>query len=128
MPHKEADANFLAPPLPHDKGALAEQFVGQELLALNGPHEPPSLYFWSREKTGSSAEVDYLWTIGQKILPMEVKAGATGNLRSLKIFMEEKNTPLGIRISTTPLSQEEKIVSIPFYLISEINRIIRKQL
>ncbi|GAB5411373.1 MAG: ATP-binding protein [Chlamydiales bacterium] len=111
-----------------NQGALAEQFVGQELLALNGPHEPPSLHFWSREKTGSSAEVDYLWTIGQKIFPIEVKAGATGNLRSLKIFMEEKSTPLGIRISTAPLSQEEKIVSIPFYLISEINRIIRKQL
>jgi hypothetical protein len=43
-----------------DKGAIAEQFVGQELLAYQYPFDEPQLYYWSREDKSSTAEVDYV--------------------------------------------------------------------
>ncbi len=64
------------------RGAMAEQFVGQEMLiSQNG-----SLYYWNRQAKSSSAEVDYLAIIDGKIHPVEVKSGATGSLRSLHLF------------------------------------------
>lgn len=105
-------------------GLLAEQFVGQELICLANPYEEKRLYFWERDKKNSQAEVDYVTNIGGKIVPIEVKSGKTGRLKSIKQFMEEKNSPLGIRFSTHPLSLENNILSVPFYLISHINRLI----
>lgn len=108
-----------------NKGALAEQFVGQELLAYQQKQELPELYFWAREQKNSSAEVDYLTLIDAHIIPIEVKSGATGTLKSLRIFMEEKKTKMGIRISQAPLSLEQNVLSVPFYLISELPRLVR---
>ncbi|MCB1118426.1 MAG: ATP-binding protein [Chlamydiia bacterium] len=107
-----------------NRGALAEQFVGQELLSLFSCYEKGKLYFWERNKPGSSAEIDYVINLEGRILPIEVKAGATGRLRSLKIFMKEKKVPLGIRISSAPLSFEDNILNVPLYMISEIPRLI----
>ncbi|MFC1484829.1 ATP-binding protein [bacterium] len=65
------------------RGALAEQFVGQELrLTQNG-----RLYYWARDKRGSSAEVDYLSVIDGNIVPIEVKSGPSGKLRSLHLLL-----------------------------------------
>jgi hypothetical protein len=58
-----------------------------------------------------------------KLFPIEVKAGKTGRLRSLRQFMEEKKIPLGIRISEAPLSLERDILSIPLYMISQMERL-----
>jgi uncharacterized protein len=58
------------------------------------------------------------------IIPLEVKAGATGRLRSLHLFMEEKKSPIAIRISQYPLNFQEGILSIPLYLIKEIPRFL----
>lgn len=109
-------------------GALAEQFVGQELLALGEIYQTKDLFFWEREKQGSEAEVDYLITVGSNIIPIEVKAGKTGKMRSLKLFLEEKKAPLGVRISQSPLSLENKILSIPFYMVSHIDRLVQEAL
>ncbi len=104
-------------------GALAEQFVGQELIAYANPHDRTQLYFWEREKKNSSAEVDYVLPLGSHIVPIEVKAGPTGKLRSINIFLEEKNSPFGIRIcSSTPI-KATPIVTLPFYLISQLQRL-----
>lgn len=105
-------------------GALAEQFVGQELLAYNGKDDPNTLYAWVREEKSSTAEVDFLIAVNGRIIPIEVKSGAIGSLRSLKIFMSERNTPLGVRISEAPFSKKEAVLSIPFYLIEQMNRLI----
>lgn len=104
-------------------GALAEQFVGQELLASRGREEMNSLYSWKREKKSSSAEIDYLISVDSEIIPIEVKSAAIGSLRSLKIFMKEKNSKLGIKISEAPLSLNNDILSIPFYLVEELSRL-----
>lgn len=108
-----------------NQGALVKQYVGQELLATFDRFDPQPLFFWVREKTGSSAEVDYVLCIDEHIIPIEVKSGKTGKLRSLKIFMEEKESPLGIRISKAPLSFEKNILSIPFYLIDLLPALVR---
>lgn len=109
-----------------NKGALAEQFVGQELLAYQEKQELPELYFWAREEKNSSAEVDYLTVIDTQIIPIEVKSGSTGTLKSLRIFMEEKKNKIGIRISKVPLSLNQGVLSVPFYLISEVPRLVRE--
>lgn len=109
-----------------NQGALIEQYVGQELLATFDRFDPQPLFFWVREKTNSSAEVDYIVSIDQYIIPIEVKSGSTGRLRSLKIFMEEKKSPLGVRISKAPLSFQDNILSIPFYLIDLLPTLVRK--
>ena len=113
-------------PILLNRGAIAEQFVGQELIAYQDPYAQPTLYYWSREQRGSSAEVDYLINIDNNIVPIEVKAGKTGNLKSLKIIMQEKNLPFGIRVSAKELSLQDNIVSIPFYMISEIPRLYKE--
>lgn len=106
------------------RGALAEQFVGQELLAYSDCYMEKLLHFWEREKKSSSAEVDYVVNIEGRIIPIEVKAGATGRLRSLKQLMEEKSLPLGLRISQRPLSFEDGVLSVPFYMVHAIPRLI----
>lgn len=105
-------------------GALAEQFAGQELLAYMGKEEANALYSWARDEKSSRAEIDYLVNVNGKIVPIEVKAGAIGSLRSLKIFMSENNTPMGVRISANPFGQNGSILSIPFYMIEEIPRLL----
>jgi len=106
------------------RGATAEQFVGQELLAYQDPFLEPQLHFWAREKGNSRAEVDYLITHDSQIIPIEVKAGATGSLKSLHLLMRERNLKLGVRISEKELSFESNILTVPFYLISELPRLI----
>lgn len=108
-----------------NSGALAEQFVGQELLAYSNPYISTQLYYWDRDKKGSMAEVDYVIQAGSQILPIEVKSGTTGTLKSLAQFLLEKKAPFGIRISQHPLSFHEQILSIPLYLINQLPRLIK---
>jgi hypothetical protein len=84
------------------------------------------LFFWEREKANSGAEVDYVIAVGQSIVPIEVKADASGHLKSLRLFMEEKKSPLDIRISGSPLSYENQILSVPFYMIDQIPRLVKE--
>ena len=109
------------------KGMLAEQFVGQELASYSPAYKFPSLYYWEREKRGAEAEVDYLIEVDNEIIPIEVKAGPKGKLRSLRQFLTEKKSPLGIRLSQAPLSFEDSILSVPLYMISELTRLVRSQ-
>jgi predicted AAA+ superfamily ATPase len=75
-------------------GAVAEQLVGQELLAYSPAYEETALFFWQREQRNSQAEVDYLISLDGRVIPIEVKAGKTGRLRSLKQFMTDYDCPL----------------------------------
>lgn len=109
-----------------NNGALAEQFVGQELLACMGREEANSLFFWTREEKSSSAEVDYLVAVDSRIVPIEVKAGAIGSLRSLKLFLNEKKIPLGVRISALHFSYDAQILTLPFYLVEQLPRFVRE--
>lgn len=68
-------------------GALAEQFVGQEFIAAG----QNVLYYWSRDAKNSNAEVDYLLEKSGKIIPVEVKSGVSGRLRSLHLLLDTYN-------------------------------------
>ena len=111
-----------------NKGALAEQFVAQELNAYRDYHIPPSLHYWAREYRNSSAEVDYLMTIGSRIIPLEVKAGSTGRLRSMHQFFEQYGQCLGIKICQDPFSRTKPIFSIPLYGIKALKGILATEL
>ena len=63
-----------------------------------------------------------------KIIPIEVKAGHKRRFKSLRIFMKEKCSPLGVVISQRPLAFEDNILYLPFYLISELPRILESVL
>jgi predicted AAA+ superfamily ATPase len=110
------------------KGAVAEQFVGQQLIAMHEPYREPQLYFWQRDARGSEAEVDYLWQQGELVLPVEVKAGTTGSLRSMRIFIKEYGVPLGIRFSMQPLSFTDSVLNIPLYAVEALPSLVEEVL
>ncbi|MBM3197954.1 MAG: ATP-binding protein [Chlamydiae bacterium] len=124
--HLDLELLFQENPFLVNKGALAEQFVGQELLAYLGKQEEETLFSWVREERNSSAEIDYLIAVGSFLVPIEVKASSLGSLRSLKIFLKEKNIPIGVRISEKAFSFESSILSLPFYMVEQLPRLIRE--
>ena len=101
-------------------GAVAEQFVGQELLAAAPPHRTPELFFWARREKGSNAEVDYLLAAGGRVVPVEVKSGKTGRLRSLHSFVERYRPPAAVRVYAGPFRREAGIVSVPLYALESL--------
>lgn len=113
-----------APDVFVNRGALAELFVGLELQKMGSPFEEAALYYWHREARASSAEVDYLMPQDGRVLPIEVKSGKTGAMRSLRLLMEEKKLSLAIRASQENLSAYGPIRVIPLYLISEFPRLL----
>lgn len=108
-------------------GMIAEQFVGQELLAYAPPYQNAPLLFWERGH-GAQAEIDFVAFLGGQITPVEVKAGSTGSLRSLHQFLEQKETDLGVRISEHPISIHGKILSVPFYLVGSLDILVKQAL
>lgn len=124
-----------------NSGGIAEQVVGQLLRTINPFYLEPALFYWLRDEPGYSAEIDYLIQHGNKVIPIEVKAGSTGSLKSLHIFMELKNYQLAARInadlpSKTPVSVKNRIgkkinytlLSIPFYLTGQISRLVSENM
>lgn len=103
-----------------NKGAVAEAFVGQELLGYSYPRMAENLYYWQRDQKGSQAEVDYLLLDAErKIIPVEVKAGSTGRLRSLWQYLgEHPESPYGIRYATQNYSLIDKLRTYPLYAIA----------
>lgn len=106
------------------RGILAEQFVAQELLAYMDPYLDRHLFFWSREKAEGTAEIDFLVNISGHIIPVEVKAGAVGKLKSLKQFLNTKSVKIGVKVSEAPLAFEKGVLSLPFYLVSQLPRLL----
>ena len=96
------------------QGAMAEQFVGQELVAA-GQDE---LYYWAREAKSSTAEVDFLITVEGRIHPVEVKSGAAGRLRSLHLLLERHpNCSHGLVFSCAPYAEllDQRLIFLPLY-------------
>ncbi len=68
------------------KGTMIEHLVGQEILTFQY-RAWSSLAFWVRDKKDSSAELDYLYLFDSKLIPIEVKSGADGRLKSLHLYL-----------------------------------------
>ncbi|MGR3220942.1 MAG: ATP-binding protein [Candidatus Anammoxibacter sp.] len=110
------------------EGGAAEAYVAQELLAADNS-QLSSLWFWVRQDSNSISEVDFLLVNkSQKPIPLEIKRGVSGTLKSLHRFLYESGADVGIRVYTGELKHEmtvnkveEKDVpytlySIPLYL------------
>jgi len=105
-----------------NRGAIAEIFVGLELIKNSSCYNPVSLYCWQREKRQGNAQVDYLVQRGERIVPIEVKSGTQGAMQSLRWFMAEKNIDKGIRTSLENFANYENIDVFPMYAISNLFR------
>ena len=99
------------------KGGVAEQFAGQELIAYQSCYSKAELYYWGRDARNSSAEVDYILEKNARIIPVEVKAGATGRMKSLLMFIDIYKSETALKISQAPYNSENTIVKLPFYAI-----------
>ncbi len=86
-----------------NEGPLAEQFVGQHLRHLH-PGRRPELHYWLREGRSGNAEVDFLVAIDDKVVPVEVKSGAAGAMRSLHQFIAIRGGDLAVRFDLNPPS------------------------
>jgi predicted AAA+ superfamily ATPase len=105
-----------------NNGAVAELLVGLELMAYQNFRESPELYYWHKEERASNAEVDYVTTIGSKIVPIEVKSGSSGSMKSLRAFMDLKGSELAVKVSGFNFSLFENVRTIPFYGIESLVR------
>lgn len=98
------------------RGAMAEQFVGQELSVS----QKGDLYYWSRNAKSSTAEVDYVIVNDGRIFPVEVKSGHSGRLRSLHLFLQTyPDCTQGLVFSNRAYEAlpESNITFIPLYFV-----------
>jgi predicted AAA+ superfamily ATPase len=111
------------------RGKISEQIAAQEIVAQT--FRPPSLRFWIREK--GAAETDFLYPFKDLIIPIEIKSGKTGRLKSLHLFMENNHHPYAIRVYSgksridqiqLPSGKKYTLYSIPYYLLSRLDDII----
>jgi predicted AAA+ superfamily ATPase len=103
-----------------NKGRIAEIFAGLEMIKYEAAENRPQLYYWHREKRGSTAEVDYLLNDNGIIKPVEIKSGTSGKMQSLHQFLNEREGSRGIRISMENFGTYDKIDVIPLYAISNL--------
>lgn len=122
-----------------NKGRVAEQFIAQHIAFLGKSNKRPSLTYWLREGRSSNAEVDFVLQLGNQIVPVEVKAGKSGSLKSLLQFVHQKATPTAIRFDlNVPSLQKVRhsirqashtvdvsfdLLSLPLYMAEEVERI-----
>ena len=113
-------------------GQVGEQIAGQTLLALN-TRKNANLHYWYREQKSATSEVDYLIVINDRLVPVEVKSGKTGTLRSLHNFMDESRCDFAIRIYSGNMRTEQiatfnkkkfTLFSVPFYLLFRIHDLL----
>jgi predicted AAA+ superfamily ATPase len=107
-----------------NRGALAEIFVGLELVKASSCHYPASLYYWQREKPQANAQIDFLIQKHDKIIPIEVKSGTIGKMQSMHLFLKEKKLEYGVRTSLENFAQYDNIKVYPLYAIGNIIRTI----
>lgn len=112
------------------QGTLIEHLIGQELLAFQY-NALSALHFWVREKKESTAEVDYLFQYDGLIIPIEVKSGKEGTLKSLHSYMDIAPHNFAIRFyagalnisdAITQNGKQYKILNLPYYLGSQIEK------
>jgi hypothetical protein len=123
-----------------NEGMLAEQFIAQELVCIQPEYISPEIFYWSREEKNSNAEIDFIFQHRNRIYPVEVKAGKTGSLKSMQVYLHEKKLTQGIRFNmdvpstgefNTKMNQLEKngelswkLLSLPLYMVSELKRLL----
>lgn len=114
------------------RGKIAEMIVGQEMLAAGASALQKPL-FWVREKRQAPAEVDFVVQYGKYAVPVEVKAGSVGSLRSLHQFINRCPHPYAVRMHAGPLdiqrlaTHESKsffLLNLPYFLAGQLDEYI----
>ena len=115
-----------------NKGALTEMIAGLELLRYRTPNMRHELFYWMRKAKNAQAEVDYLVPYQSAVLPIEVKAGTQGGMKSLWLFMREKKLKNAVRASlenfgvftyTDTEDKSERIVRVcPLFALSQMGQ------
>jgi uncharacterized protein len=98
-----------------NRGGAAELFTGLNLLSGGSPLIRPELFYWHREARSSNAEVDYVIVKNGIVIPLEVKSGFKGGMKSMRLFMEERKSPVGIRLSQENFGSYGNILTFPVY-------------
>jgi predicted AAA+ superfamily ATPase len=101
-------------------GIFAEQFVAQELLAKRSSNKKYELFYWDRPIHGSDAEVDFLIEYQNNVIPLEIKSGLQGSLKSLHSYIREVNPDHAFIASQRNIEQMEGITWIPLYLVGSL--------
>lgn len=125
-------------------GTTAEQFIGQHLQTLIAHRPNRELTYWLREGRANNAEVDYVVELAGEIVPVEVKSGRTGALRSLHQFVAEKYPILAVRFDASSASVQEvdaevmsrgravrvryPLMSLPLYLVERLPDLVAREL
>ena len=104
--------------------AVAEQFVGQELLAVTPPNREPGAWFWVREALNSQAEVDYVIAPKARPVPIEVKSGASARLKSLRSILESHpESGNGYRLYEGKADKGvDGIIHLPLYYTNRVSQ------
>ncbi len=114
------------------KGYIVNHLVNQELIAqeTNVRYKP---HFWVRENANSNAEVDVVIKHKELVIPVEIKSGAKGSLRSLHEFIDRTNHNTGIRLlannilvetSKTRTDKEFALLNLPYFLASKLGEYV----
>ena len=96
------------------KGALTEQYVLQQLKTL----KDVQTYYWTAER--GMAEVDFIIDNGSDIIPIEVKAEANLQAKSLKVYREKFQPKLSIRTSMADYKKEDWLLNLPLWALGMI--------
>ncbi|MBI5486255.1 MAG: ATP-binding protein [Deltaproteobacteria bacterium] len=126
----------LAPAL---RGQLAEQLAAQQLrLFHDGAADGPELFYWQREGS-SPGEIDYLVQLGGRIVPLELKSGAAGAMKSLHQFVHDKRLGLAVRCDANPPSHQVvdvkttrgdrvtyRLLGVPPYLLHRVPALLEE--
>ena len=114
-----------------NKGGLAEMVLGWEFVKYSNPRSQHDLYYWENIAEGASSEVDYVIARNMKVMPIECKAGTSGKMKSLRLFMRNKHLNEAYRCSLENFALLEnqdaqddnatrQIIINPLYAISNI--------
>jgi predicted AAA+ superfamily ATPase len=103
-----------------NRGAIAEALVGLELIAGDLPTARAVLSYWVRQKPSATAEVDFVISHEDRVIPVEVKSGTAGTLKSLQLFLRQKqNAAFGLHFSMRNFSRRGAILSYPLYAVAK---------
>jgi predicted AAA+ superfamily ATPase len=105
------------------KGALAEQYAAQQLVAADAAADPRPLFYWRNEKTGT--EVDFLLE-DDAITPLEVKSGVNARSKSLGSYRRQFAPEQAVRASLLNLKTDGDMINIPLYLLPILPRLLRR--
>lgn len=104
------------------KGALAEQYVLQELIAAAWKE----IAYYSNDR--STAEIDFLLEYGSDIIPLEVKSGINTKAKSLSAYRQKYQPRLSLRASLLPYKDQDWLINVPLYAVSAIRNICSNKL